>query len=94
MKHLQEILPNVLVCEIGLEASTSYYYNELDRIIRTKNPLGNIFALKRNTEGKVTKEIHPSTYNPLTDDGEGIINIYDEEDRKIKLTMALIAVKK
>ena len=81
----KEILPNALACETGLEVSTSYFYNELDRLIRTKDPLGNIFALKRNTEGKVTKEIHPSTYNPLTDDGEGIINIYDEEDRKIKM---------
>ncbi|MHC1748091.1 MAG: DUF6531 domain-containing protein [Cellulosilyticaceae bacterium] len=61
-----------------------YKYDFLDRLVEVVNPLEEHFKNFTNTEGKITKSIHPNTYDPKTGDGEGIYYCYDQDNNCIK----------
>jgi RHS repeat-associated protein len=62
----------------------SYRYDFLDRLTQVKDPLSSYFKVERDTEGNITKEIHPNAYDLVTEDGKGTEHIYDSDNRRIK----------
>jgi len=55
----------------------------MDKLIRTIDPLGNVFAVKYDENGNKIKEINPNYYNSQKDDGIGIEYKYDTNHRRI-----------
>jgi len=46
----------------------AFEYNAMDKLIRTIDPLGNVFAVKYDENGNKIKEINPNYYNSQKDD--------------------------
>ena len=78
------VLPNNFFPK-GAELGTEYEYDPFHNLIRSTDELGHVLATLRDGEGNIVKEINPNTYDSFTQDGEGIINIYDPDDRKVKI---------
>ena len=45
---------------------------------------GNVIATLRDAEENIIKEVNPNAFDRVTKNGEGIENIYDEDNNKIK----------
>ncbi|SFT53382.1 RHS repeat-associated core domain-containing protein [Selenomonas sp. GACV-9] len=61
-----------------------YTYDGMDNPIRTKSPLGVVFAKVYDGESRLVKEIHPEAWQKATKDGEGTTYDYDPEGRRIR----------
>jgi len=55
----------------------------MDKLIRTIDPLGDVFAVKYDENGNKIKEINPNYYSSEKDDGIGIEYKYDTNHRRI-----------
>jgi len=62
----------------------AFEYNAMDKLIRTIDPLGNVFAVKYDENGnKNKKRFNPNYYSSEKDDGIGIEYKYDTNHRRI-----------
>ena len=97
MGHTTRYLYNRMADLIGLVRPNHHVHGEPDiaketytndafhhRLSRT-DCTGAVYAVHRDGEGNIIKEINPNTYNRETDDGEGIIYIYDDYDRAVRV---------
>jgi YD repeat-containing protein len=97
MGHTTRYLYNRMTDLIGLVRPNHHVHGEPDiaketytndafhhRLSRT-DCTGAVYAVHRDGEGNIIKEINPNTYNRETDDGEGIIYIYDDYDRAVRV---------
>ena len=78
------VLPNQAGPQ-GSNLGPVYEYDTYDKVIKTTDALGNVFATPRDIDGNIIKEIHPETYDPVTKDGEGIAYEYDLFHHRIKI---------
>ena len=49
------------------------------------DPEGNVIATLRDAEENIIKEVNPNAFDRATKNGEGIENIYDEDNNRIKI---------
>lgn len=61
-----------------------FQYDYFDRVIETRDPLGNVWKKERNLAGDITREIHPCGYADDGDEGYGTRYDYDTNSRKIR----------
>lgn len=66
-----------------------FYYDNLERRVKTKNPLGAYHAYVLDGQGNTVKEIHPNAYDEKTGDGVGVTYLYDKGGHRIKEQNAL-----
>jgi len=64
--------------------TTTYSYNNKDKVEKITDPLGNITRMKYDSRGNLIKIIKPEQYSEATDDGSGYTYQYDAMDRLIK----------
>ncbi len=66
------------------ERGYTYKYDFLDRLVEVIDPLENHFKQIVDTEGNITKAIHPNSYSHYTREGEGTEYIYNHDNYCIK----------
>jgi len=64
--------------------TTTYVYNNKDKVEKIIDPLGNTTRMKYDSRGNLVKLINPAQYSAATDDGAGYTYQYDAMDRLIK----------
>ncbi|WP_289804739.1 RHS repeat domain-containing protein, partial [Dubosiella newyorkensis] len=63
----------------------TYKNDAFHRRISRTDCTGAVYAVHRDGEGNIIKEINPNTYNYETEDGAGILYEYDAYDRTVKV---------
>ncbi len=81
---VRKILPNQYKPAVDNGLGYEYRYDAMDRLIKTTDPLQNVFKVKYDTQGNLVKEINPNYYDRYTDDGLGVEYEYDKDNRRIK----------
>ena len=61
-----------------------YAYDGMDNPIRTESPLGIVYIKEYDGESRLTKEIHPESWDEETKTGAGSTYDYDADGRKIR----------
>lgn len=97
MGHTTRYLYNRMADLIGLVRPNHHVHGEPDiaketytndafhqRLSRT-DCTGAVYAVHRDGEGNIIKEINPNTYNRETGDGEGIVYLYDDYDQAVRV---------
>lgn len=97
MGHTTRYLYNRMTDLIGLVRPNHHVHGEPDiaketytndafhqRLSRT-DCTGAVYAVHRDGEGNIIKEINPNTYNRETGDGEGIVYLYDDYDQAVRV---------
>ncbi|MDD6134836.1 MAG: hypothetical protein PUB49_09135 [Selenomonadaceae bacterium] len=65
-----------------------YAYDGMDNPIRTKSPLGIVYIKEYDGESRLTKEIHPESWDEETKTGAGTTYAYDADGAIQKITHA------
>ena len=79
------VRPNQHTLNMSEEKMETYKNDAFHRRISRTDCTGAVYAVHRDGEGNVIKEINPNTYNYETEDGAGILYAYDAYDRAVKV---------
>ncbi|MFT4143588.1 MAG: S8 family serine peptidase [Mobilitalea sp.] len=71
---------------INADGTTTFTYNEKDKIEKIIDPSGNITRMEYDAKGNMIKSINPEQYDESLDDGQGYTYAYDTMDRLILKT--------
>ena len=66
-------------------AAERYTNDAFHRRLSRTDCTGAVYAVHRDGEGNITKEISPNAYDSRTNDGAGIEYIYDDYDRAVRV---------
>ncbi len=70
----------------GAESSEFYRYDPFHNRISRRDETGAVFAVRRDGEGNITKEIHPEAYHLYREAGAGVEYRYDADDNPCLIT--------
>ncbi len=78
------VRPNHHVLGQAEEKKEVHIYDSNHRLLTTIDETGAVYAVHRDGEGNIIKEINPNTYDQKTGDGEGIVYTYNADDKAEK----------
>lgn len=76
---------------ITADGTTTFTYNNKDKIEKITDPAGNITRMKYDARGNLIKSINPKQYIESEDDGKGYTYAYDGMDQLIRETDPYLA---
>ncbi len=79
------VRPNHYVYDGPDKARESYTNDAFHRRLSRTDCTGAVYAVHRDGEGNVIKEIHPNAYDSRANDGAGIEYVYDDYDRAVRV---------
>ena len=79
------VRPNHYAYDGTYGARESYTNDAFHRRLSRTDCTGAVYAVHRDGEGNIIKEINPNAYDPGTNDGAGIEYVYDDYDRAVRV---------
>ena len=80
---MRVIRPNHYAPDSVQEPAEHFTYDAFHNRLSRTDETGAVFAMHRDGEGNITKEINPNFYHPGEKDGTGIEYRYDADDRSV-----------